>query len=200
MNRAIYDMSPLSQHVFILVLLPRHLQVRRAVYQKPGLFSDFGDGNALHRIVHQHLRNDVAAALGEKARQAEHTICESPRPLESTLDFAKQRGDVLVIEGQAAAQKGVENDATGPHIHLGAGVHPAGDHLGRSVVGGAAGRVQKVAVLEPVRETEIGNLDVVVLVQKKVFRLQVTVHDVVRVAVLHSTDDLLEEAPRLVFG
>ena len=49
-------------------------------------------------------------------------------------------------------------------------------------------------------ESKIGNLDVVVLVQKKVFRLQVTVHDVVLVAVLHSTDDLLEEAPRLVFG
>ena len=54
------------------------------------------------------------------------------------------------------------------------------------------------APLWRVREAEVGDLDVVVGVQQEVLRLEVTVHDVVIVAVLDTRDDLVEKVPRFV--
>ena len=47
--------------------------------------------------------------------------------------------------------------------------------------------------------TKICDFDVEVLVQEEVFWLEIPVHDVVPVAVVHAGDDLLEEPPGVRF-
>lgn len=39
-------------------------------------------------------------------------------------DLLEEGGDVLVVERQSAAEKGVEDNAAAPDVHLGAGVQP----------------------------------------------------------------------------
>ena len=61
--------------------------------------------------------------------------------MRSTFDLLEEVGDVLVVEGQAAAEQRVENDAAAPHVDLRPRVKPPADHLGRRVVGAPAGRL-----------------------------------------------------------
>ena len=82
-----------------------------------------------------------------------------------TLDLAEQNGDVFVVERQAAAEQGVQNHAAGPDVHFRAGVHPPRDDFRGSVVGGAAGCVEKATIHQKVGQSKIRDLDVVVLVE-----------------------------------
>ena len=93
---------------------------------------------------------------------------------------------VLVLKGEVAAEHGVEDDAAGPDVDAGALVAPARDHLGRSVARGPAGRFEPFARLVLVGQSEVHDLDVALVVEKQVLRLQVPVHDPVLVDVLHS--------------
>lgn len=63
---------PLERRV---VFFPRNREIGRAVLKKPGIFSDLGDGDALHWVVQKHLRNQIAASLGEKTGKAVETVC-----------------------------------------------------------------------------------------------------------------------------
>mmetsp|Transcript_7285 Transcript_7285/g.26071 ORF Transcript_7285/g.26071 Transcript_7285/m.26071 type:complete len:273 (+) Transcript_7285:1135-1953(+) len=116
----------------------------------------------------------------------------------AALDLLEEVGDALVVEGQRAAEQRVQDDATAPHVHLRARVHEAGDDLGRRVVGRAARGAQERAILHHVRQAEVSDLDVVVLVQQQVLRLEVSVHHLVEVAVLNARHNLLEDVPCLV--
>ena len=111
-----------------------------------------------------------------------------------TLDLPEQRRHVLVVEGEGAAQERVEDDAARPDVHLRPGVQLARDDLGGGVVGAAAAGAKKLPVQHHVGEAKVGDLDVEVLVEEEVLRLEVAVHHVVAVAVVHAGDDLLEEA------
>ena len=48
------------------------------------------------------------------------------------------------------------------------------DNLRGSVVGRAAAGSEEVSIGHDVRETEISNLDIVVLIEKEIFRLQIS--------------------------
>lgn len=49
--------------------------------------------------------------------------------VDAALDLFEQVGDVFVIKGQGAAQQRVQDDATAPHVYLGAGVQLPRDDL-----------------------------------------------------------------------
>lgn len=151
---------------------------------------DLADGDPLHGVHHQHAGDEIAAAVGEVARQR----------VDAGPDLFEELGNALVVEGQGAAEQGVENDAAAPDVDLGAGIHVARDHLRRRVVRAAARRPQELPVPRHVRESKVRDLHVLVRVQQQVLRLQIPVHHAVVVAVLHAGHDLLEEAARLRFG
>ena len=76
---------------------------------------------------------------------------------------------------------------------MGAVVALAGDHLGRGVAGTAAGRFERLARLVGVREAEVDDFYVHVVIQEQVLGLQISMHYVQLVQVLHSRDYLVKE-------
>lgn len=52
--------------VLVCVVVPGNGKVGWEVHLEPGILADLGDGDPLHRVVHQHLRNQVATALREE--------------------------------------------------------------------------------------------------------------------------------------
>ena len=59
----------------LLVVLPGNGEVGRAGGLEPGELAQLGDGDALHWVVQKHLRNQIAASLGEKTGKAVETVC-----------------------------------------------------------------------------------------------------------------------------
>ena len=49
--------------------------------------------------------------------------------VDAALDLFEQVGDVLVVEGQAAAQQGEQDDPAGPDIHFWARIQTPADDL-----------------------------------------------------------------------
>ena len=128
--------------------------------------------------------------------QADNTLVEIVRDGEhARLDLPEESCHVLVVKGQRAAEERVEDNSAGPDVHLGARVQLAGDDLRRRVVRGPAARPQELPVSHHVGEAEVSDLHIERLVQQQVLRLEVPVHHVVAVAVVHAADDLLEEPP-----
>ena len=64
------------------------------------------------------------------------------------------------------------------------------DHLGRRVVGAAAGRAQEAAVPHHVGQAKVRDLDVAVAVEEEVFRFQVTMDYVLCVTVIDPHQNL----------
>ena len=111
------------------------------------------------------------------------------------LNFLEQGGDEIVIKGEAADQKNIENDAAAPDVDFGTSIQLAGDDLGCSIVGTTTARLQKVSVRHDVTEAKVGNFDVVVLVQEQILWLEITMDNLVAMTVLYRADDLLEHLP-----
>ena len=110
--------------------------------------------------------------------------------------------DVLGLEGRAADDESVEDDADGPRVDLEAvAIRLVEQHLGRDVVGRAADRLLALAGdLDERGEPEVADLDVHVLVEEDVAELEVAVDDLVRVHVLARADELHHEEARLGLG
>eukprot|EP00672_Neobodo_designis_P022365 CAMPEP_0174850216 /NCGR_PEP_ID=MMETSP1114-20130205/19102_1 /TAXON_ID=312471 /ORGANISM="Neobodo designis, Strain CCAP 1951/1" /LENGTH=523 /DNA_ID=CAMNT_0016084655 /DNA_START=308 /DNA_END=1876 /DNA_ORIENTATION=- len=157
------------------------------VDEEPRVLHHLLQPEALRRVDDDELRDQVLRALGEVSRHAEV----------ATLDLVEERVLVGVIEGEVAGEHHEEDDAARPRVGLEAVVPALLEHLGGDVVGGAAhGLEQRRAVgrLE-VRQAEVGDLQVVVLVEEEVLGFDVAVRDALRVAVTHAGDKLLEEPP-----
>ena len=73
-------------------------------------------------------------------------------------------------------------------------------NLGGCVIGAAAARGQEVSVGYDIRESKVTDLDVVVLVEKNIFRFEVAVHNLETMGIFDARYELLEEAAGLVFG
>lgn len=122
------------------------------------------------------------------------------RPMQRTADLGEERLDVVVFERQPAAEHDIEDNPATPDVDLGPRIESAADDLRRGVVRAAAARLQEVAVLDLIREAEVGDLDVEVVVEENVLGLEVAVDDLEAVGVLDAGDELLEETPRLRLG
>ena len=99
----------------------------------------------------------------------------------------------FVFKWQVAGNHGKKNDTTGPYIDTGAVVLQSIDHLRCCVAGRATRRLEELSLLVSVTQAEVDEPYVFLMVQKQVFRFQVSVDDAQLVQVLNTTDDLLEE-------
>ena len=64
--------------------------------------------------------------LCQLAKFAQHVASDL---LRGHLDLFEEVGDVLVVEGQAAAEEGVQNDAAAPDVYLRSRVQLPRNHL-----------------------------------------------------------------------
>ena len=110
-----------------------------------------------------------------------------------TADFCEQRLNILIFERKPSAKHHVEDDSATPNINLRTGVKATANNFRRSVIGASATRFEEVAVLDLTRETEVGNLDVQVVVEQNIFWLEIPVNNLELVAVFDAGHDLLEE-------
>lgn len=60
--------------VLVRVVIPGNGEVGREIHLEPGILADLGDGDALHRVVHEHLRNQVATALRKEVGEAVEAV------------------------------------------------------------------------------------------------------------------------------
>lgn len=67
------------------------------------------------------------------------------------------------------------------------------NHFWGSVAGRTACRLQSLPRLVSVTQTEVNDLDVLVVIKKEIFRLEVTMDNVQLVQVLDASDDLVEK-------
>lgn len=97
---------------------------------------------------------------------------ERPSPGEQDPHASRaQHLEVVPVEGQGAADKGVQDDAQAPDVHLRPVVLLALEQLGGGIRGAPAERVQLRAQRELVAEAEVGDLDVGLGVQQEVLGL-----------------------------
>ena len=85
--------------------------------------------------------------------------------------------DVLASKGELSSDERVEDDAHAPHIHFGSWVLDPLDHFWGHVARRTTEGVQQTVFLVEVGEAKVRDFDVVVLVNEKVFGLQVSVGD-----------------------
>ena len=111
-----------------------------------------------------------------------------------TADFREQGLNVVVFEGKPSTEHHVENDSATPDINLRSGVEATANDFGCGVIGASATRFEEVAVLDLARESEVGNLDVEVVVEKNVFWLEIPMNNLQFVAVFYAGHDLLEKS------
>lgn len=74
------------------------------VHREPGVLPNLGNGDSLERVHQQHAGDEVASPGRQVAGQV----------VNAALDLFEQVGNVLVVEGQAAAQQRVQDDAARP--------------------------------------------------------------------------------------
>ena len=110
-----------------------------------------------------------------------------------TADFCEQRLNVLIFEGEPSAKHHIEDYSATPNINLRSGVEATTNNFRGGVIGASATRFEEVAVFDLTRETEVGNLDVQVVVEQDVFWLEIPVNDLEFVAILDAGHNLLEE-------
>ena len=82
-----------------------------------------------------------------------------------TADFREQGLNVLIFEGKPPTEHHIEDDSATPNIDFRTGVKTTTNDFGCGVIGASATRFEEVAVLDFARETEVGNLDVQVIVE-----------------------------------
>mmetsp|Transcript_19642 Transcript_19642/g.63034 ORF Transcript_19642/g.63034 Transcript_19642/m.63034 type:complete len:223 (+) Transcript_19642:995-1663(+) len=121
-------------------LVGRDGEVEGELVGEPAVPPDLGDGDALQRVDDKHPGDEVLDLVGHVSGESE----------DAALDLLEEVWDVLVVEGQGAAQQGVQDDAARPDVHLRPRVELARDDLRRGVVRRAARRLEEVAVLHHV--------------------------------------------------
>ena len=113
--------------------------------------------------------------------------------MKPTADFCEQRLNILILEGEPPTKHHVENDSATPDINLRSGVKATANNFRGGVVGASATCFEEVAVFDLTRETEVGDLDVQVIVKQDIFWLEIPVDNLEFVAVFDAGHDLLEE-------
>ena len=124
---------------------------------------------------------------------------EARNQVVAVYDLLIQLARVRVLKRQVAAHHRIQNDAAAPDVRVQTLVSLASDHLRSSVARTATSRFEGVAFVVGVRQTEVNDFDVVLVVEQQVLWLQVAVTDAHLVDVLDARDDLLHKPARLLF-
>jgi hypothetical protein len=149
---------------------------------------DVADLVPLLRVGVQNARQHVLAVGAQKLGQ---------RVLRVHDLFVEVRR-LGVLEGEVAAHHRVQHHARAPDVRADAVVLLAGNHFGCGIAGRTTGRLQQLVFLVHVTETEVDNLERLVVVEQQVLRLEVTVAHAARVQVLDARNQLLVELARLL--
>lgn len=150
---------------------------------------NFLDRETFGRICVQNLSNQIFARFGN----------ESWNQIVAIEDLFVQFAGIWILEWEVAASHGIENDTCAPYIRIEPMVPLPGDHLRRRVAWTATGCLEHFTFLVHVGQTEVDDLDVVLVVKQQVFGLEVAVADAYLVDVLYAGDDLLREPTGLLF-
>jgi hypothetical protein len=116
-----------------------------------------------------------------------------------TADFCEESLDVVIFERKPTAEHDIENNTSTPNVDLRPCIQAASNDLGGGIIGTATACLEKIPVLDFVGETEIGDLNVEIIIEKHVLRFQVAMDDLETMRVLDTRNELLEEAARLMF-
>ena len=106
---------------------------------------------------------------------------------------------IFIPEGKSAEQHDIENHSTAPSIYLGTIISNALHYFRRCVVWRTTRCCECHSVYDPVAETEVGDLQVLVLVEEQVFQLDVPVGDTLSMGEGHSRGQLPEESLGFLF-
>lgn len=140
------------------------------------------------------LRVDAEDTLQERGTFACKKVWDFEVAFQNLL---VQNSSIGIFEGKIAAEHGIESNATAPDVNFDAIVAFARNHLGRCVARTAAGGLEKFAGLVRVRQTEIDDLEILVLVQKEVLWLQITMCHVPLMQELNAGHNLVIELETL---
>eukprot|EP00982_Pelagococcus_subviridis_P010068 30965-Pelagococcus_subviridis.AAC.8 len=106
----------------------RHREVPRQVHDEPRVRPNLRYRDPLQRVHEEHPRDQVSRPRREMRRKV----------INAPLDLLEQVRYRLVVERQRPAQERVQDDAAGPHVHLGAAVQLAAEGRGsiRAMISG----------------------------------------------------------------
>ena len=109
---------------------------------------------------------------------------------------------VLIVERRISCEQNIAHDAHGPNVHF-AAVRVSSQDLGGHVVGCAARLLIGAQVFNSFGESEIGQLDVrvvVVALEQQVFRLDVAMANALVMQILHGGQENFNEITSLLLG
>mmetsp|Transcript_37666 Transcript_37666/g.97412 ORF Transcript_37666/g.97412 Transcript_37666/m.97412 type:complete len:208 (-) Transcript_37666:308-931(-) len=152
------------------------------------------------RVVQRLLRTQASPAVEDEQR-AQEVLRRRRQAIEvgvvidiTCLDLPLQNGVLIAAEGWAAREEHPSDDTERPHVGLLRVGLP--EHLRRHEVGGAAGLGHSAVVVPELREAEVDDLDLLLLVigEHHVLGLDVPVDDLLRqvVEVAQRIADLIE--------
>lgn len=139
----------------------------------------------LHRIGDKETRDKPASLRREPRRNL----------VISSENLGVHLHKVLILERKESGEKHIKNNATRPKISFSPIVTPPAEDLRRDVRRRATLRVQQTIVAELLgesRETEIGDLEIAIVVEKKVLRFEIAVGDATRMAEVDGGEELAE--------
>jgi len=139
-------------------------------------------------VLGQQLCDEVLSVIGDVTP---HSV------LEGELAEFHLLHDLLVrrtIKGRDSRKGDVRDDTARPDITLGSIV--LGEDLRSDVIRGSELLIKLLVLVEDQRRSEVNDLDLVeflILLQKDIFWFQISVHDMVRMAVVNTGEDLFHE-------
>lgn len=146
---------------------------------------DFFQSNSLVILRVQQACNQIFDFIMQVLRE----------PLVCSLDLLKDLTVVLFVKRQFSTQHGLQNHSNWPNITLRTWVRHVAYYFRCCLVGTPATGLEQFSWLHIVTESKVHNLQIVILVQKQVLRLEVPVDHIVEVAVADPTDYHLEILP-----
>ena len=177
---------------------------------EPGRHGETGDGQTMGEISHRHevVAQDVRHArslLGVVLQQLlDEVLGQGPHPAGDVVLVLPDPGVGLLqglgLEGRFAHQKGVEDTAEGPDIHL-VTVTFLPQNLWGDVVGSPAqGFLPLAVVVDLGGQAKVSDLALHVIIEEDVSQLEVSVDDLVVVEVEDASQNVIHEVSGLWLG
>jgi hypothetical protein len=170
----------------------------RVMRLQPQVLLNLGNGTTVLRVGNKHHEEQVLDNIRHVFWEVEggaHNI------LVEEVDVVTVRVCGVVIIRKVAGNHGVQDDTTRPNIDSGTDVETfCHDEFGCGITGGTTtcGHEVILVAFEAVSKTKVGDDNIAVLVEQEVFKLQVTVNNVLLVQVVDTRDELCEQTRRIL--